>query len=120
MLRLPRVPSLLLATSWPLLAVTLTLATRTHAAPGRSTREEVKGSKHAQKGSAAQPAGKAGTAAADKGRNDPPKSSAAPATAPPPRPPPPPAQPPAPLTLPVQKATLDNGLRVVMNVDRTS
>ena len=64
--------------------------------------------KHAQKGATSAPAGKAQ-----------PAKPAAPAPAEKPAKAAPPPTPPA-LSLQVQKATLDNGLRVVMNVDRTS
>jgi zinc protease len=65
--------------------------------------------KHAQKGTPPAAAGKALGSA---------KAHAPPAEKPAKPAPPPPA--PTPLSLQIQKATLENGLRVVMNVDRTS
>jgi predicted Zn-dependent peptidase len=79
------------------------------AAHARRPNSHEPGSKQAQKGAVSAPAGKSGTAPA----------AAPPADRPAPKPAPPPT-PPAPLSLQVQKATLDNGLRVVLNVDHTS
>jgi predicted Zn-dependent peptidase len=66
--------------------------------------------KHAQKGGPTAPSGKAKAA--------PPTKPAAAATEKPAKAAPPPV--PTPLSFALQKATLENGLRVVMNVDRTS
>ena len=71
---------------------------------------------HAQKGPASAPAGKGGTPPpkpTDKPEGDAPKAPAA-------RPAAPSAPPVQALSLAIQKATLDNGLRVIMNVDHTS
>jgi predicted Zn-dependent peptidase len=77
------------------------------AAEGKPRQAHETRAKHAQKGATAAPANKAGPAK--------PAAAAAEKPAKAPLPPPPPA-----LALQVQKATLENGLRVVMNVDRTS
>jgi predicted Zn-dependent peptidase len=80
-----------------------------HALPARSSARDARPKQQAQKGAVSAPAGKSGTAA----------TPAPPADRPAPKPAaPPPA--PAPLSLQVQRVTLDNGLRVVLNVDKTS
>ncbi len=66
------------------------------------------GSRQAEKGQPTTPLGR------------PAPPSPTPAAPRPPEKPPAPATPPQPLALEVQKATLENGLRVVMNVDHTS
>jgi predicted Zn-dependent peptidase len=65
-------------------------------------------SKHAQKSAVSAPAGKSGTDSTPQPADRPAPKPAAPAPAP------------APLSFQVQRATLDNGLRVVLNVDHTS
>src|SRR5690348_1879751 len=100
-----RIP-LSLFLSLPLVASFAGTAT---ALPRRANPNEPR-SKQAQKGAVSAPAGKSGTT---------PASAATPAERPAPKPAaPPPA--PAQLSLQVQRATLDNGLRVVLNVDHTS
>jgi zinc protease len=91
--------------AWLVPAFAVFAASTAHGKPALDSR-----SKHAQKSGAAAPAGKAKAAPAAKPAPAPAEKSAKAA---------PPSPPPA-LTLPVQKATLENGLRVVMNVDRTS
>jgi predicted Zn-dependent peptidase len=85
------------------------LATNTAFAKPHHAHKHDAGKKHAQKTAPSTPAGKSSnTAAAGSVPADrPAKPSAAPAA-------------PQTLNLQVQKATLDNGLRVVMNVDHTS
>jgi zinc protease len=99
-------------TAWSLLLAALAIAASASARP-RPTREQTKGEKHAQKGGSSEPAGKSATASSkDPSAPQPVKPRPADVTTAPAAP--------APLTLTVQRATLENGLRVVMNVDRTS
>jgi predicted Zn-dependent peptidase len=87
------------------LSLVASLTATAGASPRRSHEPS---SKHAQKSPVSAPAAKSGTSPAPQAADHPAPKPAAPAT------------PPAPLSLQVQRATLDNGLRVVLNVDHTS
>jgi len=92
---------------WSALLLASFLANTAHAKPRHGHKHDA-GSKQAQKNAPSAPAGKGGTAPAAPAPADKPAKAPAPPAAP------------QPLNLQVQKATLDNGLRVVMNVDHTS
>jgi zinc protease len=98
--------------AWLLPAFAMLSAGTAYGKPPRKDAHETRG-KHDKKGADA-PSSKAGNKA------KPAAANAAAAEKPAPKPAPaPPAAPPS-LSLAIQKATLENGLRVVMNVDRTS